>query len=184
MCNGWPLSAIAGKHELVGRLSDDPLEPNLTLPERSFMSMTFGGWAPALARFLEVVNQIENTDALQTLRAAGTQWIAGAKQLITANGLDGVIEMIGHPERSALRFSPGQPADLLRSIVQQAGAEHGVLFGCTFFVTPYHAGQPVEQMLVALGVGLDRIKSGLKNDCLAGMLVGEAGQSVIIGRRG
>lgn len=92
MSNGYALSAVAGKKELM------------TLMEEIFFSFTFGGETLALAAALATMKELEKKPILQNINQNGIYLMKKLNELILSHSLQTIISVSGHPSWTILQF--------------------------------------------------------------------------------
>jgi len=90
LANGYPLSAIAGRKEIM------------KLAEDVFFSFTFGGEALSLAAAFATLKKIQNCNVVDVISKLGEKIIKGVNELIIKHHLQAILTCIGHPTRSFL----------------------------------------------------------------------------------
>jgi len=92
MANGYPLSCIVGKREIMKLL------------EEVFFSFTFGGETLSLAAAMAVLKKMKANSVIQLLVTRGRYLLSAIQQLIDKYDLQNVISVKGHPTKTALIF--------------------------------------------------------------------------------
>jgi len=133
--NGLPIAAVVGSRDL------------LEAATRTWISSTLATETVALAGALAVLEVCENTDALARLQEAGSQWLAGCRDL-AARWPQVVLEVRGVREFSFLRFAGAE----VSAAVASAAASRGVLVrrGPYNFPSSAHAEADVRTALERL----------------------------------
>jgi len=90
VANGFPLSAVAGRADLMA------------LMEEVFFSFTMGGEALSLAAACATMDKLEREPVVETMAARGTELMAGAAALCARHGLGDAVTVAGHPSWSFL----------------------------------------------------------------------------------
>lgn len=88
LSNGYPLSAIAGKSEIM------------KLMEEIFFSFTFGGETLALAAAWATLNKLEQEPVIETIEKQGSKVMQGVQTLIDKYELSPSLSISGHPSWS------------------------------------------------------------------------------------
>ena len=91
LANGFPLSAVAGKKEIMLYM------------EKIFFSGTFGGETASLAAAKVVLTKIMNQDVVEILASQGQKIIDGIIQLIKKHKVEHIFSVSGHPSWSFLQ---------------------------------------------------------------------------------
>lgn len=90
LANGYPLSAIAGRKEIM-RLAED-----------IFFSFTFGGETLSLAAAFATLKKIQKFNVVNIISKLGEKLMKGLDELIIKYNLQAIFTCIGHPARSFL----------------------------------------------------------------------------------
>ena len=121
--NGWPISCICGRSEVMQIFED------------AFVSFTFAGDISAMAAALKVIEILEETDAYQRMKLAGTQLVDGARVMANLAGFGpNMFSIDGHPHWSFFNFydEQGNVDVAARSLWIQEVTRRGVLILTTF----------------------------------------------------
>lgn len=139
MGNGFPIAAICGRRDVMSTYED------------IFVSFTFAGEVASMAATLKVLDILENTDALSTIRHSGRTLQDGFNALAKAAGLADRFACIGYPEWSLMKFKDarGQDCLLTRSLFQQEAVKRGILHLVTHNMSAAHDSAAVQQTLEA-----------------------------------
>lgn len=90
LANGFPLSAIVGRKEI------------LRLMEDIFISGTFAGETASLAAAKVVLNKVRDTDLVERLYLQGKKVLDGVSNCIKHHGVEDFLEIGGHPSWTIL----------------------------------------------------------------------------------
>jgi glutamate-1-semialdehyde 2,1-aminomutase len=127
MANGFPLSAIAGREDLMRVLED------------AFISGTFGGELLSLTAANVVLERIATTDVIAQIAATGTALRERLEPLVSEAGLDGKLWFSGHPAWTFVMWDTTLPQLAeLKMLFMQEMARNGVLMIATHNVTAAH----------------------------------------------
>lgn len=92
LANGYPISAIAGKAEIMRMM------------EEVFFSFTFGGETLSLAAALATITKLQKEPVIKTLWAQGRKIVDGTKALIEKHGLRDILSVGGKACGTTLTF--------------------------------------------------------------------------------
>jgi glutamate-1-semialdehyde-2,1-aminomutase len=165
IANGFPLSAVAGKREVLDLISQKTV----------FISTTFGEETLSIAAALETINILEQPRVFENLRKLGNIMIDGMNKLILQKGLKGIMKTTGISPHGGLIFNGVKSLDYLdiTSVFQQEMVKNGILtFGVTNLNTS-HTEKEVFKYLKALENSCDAIMSAIEKDSIDGILKGE-----------
>jgi glutamate-1-semialdehyde 2,1-aminomutase len=124
MANGFPLSALAGRREVMrlGGFVDDT--------DRVFLlSQTAGGQPWALAALLAVFDTYEREPVVDLLHGIGAELRAGVEDVVAGAGLSEYFQLRGRDCNLVYvaRDGEGRPSQEFRTLVLQEFLEHGIL---------------------------------------------------------
>jgi glutamate-1-semialdehyde 2,1-aminomutase len=156
IANGFPLSAIVGKREIMDEM------------ENIFFSGTFGGELLSLAAAKSTIELYKESNVCAELNSIGSSLAHGLNQIITELEMDNVIEVSGHPTWLFLLWKPAfnQPVENIKSFFLQEMFNAGILILSTHNVSLGLKTRDIEKVLVAYEVVLSKLKHSL----LAGTL--------------
>jgi glutamate-1-semialdehyde 2,1-aminomutase/spore coat polysaccharide biosynthesis protein SpsF len=139
MGNGFPISCIAGRAEVMKTFED------------AFVSFTFAGEVASMAAALKVLDILEHTDALNRLESSGRLLQDGFNALTKTAGLSDRLQCVGYPSWSLLKFkdAAGKDCLLTRSLFSQEVVKRGVLQLVTHNMTAAHDAAAVQETLEA-----------------------------------
>ena len=148
MGNGYPISAIAGRRDLM------------QVFDEIFVSFTFAGDAAAMAAALKVLDILEHTDALARMEAAGQLLVDGVRSFASLAGLAERVQTHGHPNWSLLRFldTDGKDDPVLKALWTQEVTRRGVLVLATHNICAALDYEAVESVLRAYAEAFKRLR--------------------------
>ena len=117
VANGFPLSVIAGKREIMMEM------------EEIFFSGTFGGELLSLAAAKVVLEKHANENIAEKLEQKGRYLLDRVNQIIKEKELENVLSLSGHPSWIFLNWSAanGYSVDEIKTYFMQEMFVHGVL---------------------------------------------------------
>lgn len=98
MANGYPISVVAGREDLMRRVGDGVVHGG-----------TFTGHSVSLSAANRTLQILNETDALKTIENYGKSLQAGLKRILTARGIPHCFA--GHPSMTGLFFDDHVPTD-------------------------------------------------------------------------
>jgi glutamate-1-semialdehyde 2,1-aminomutase len=163
--NGMPISAIAGRADLMDVLED------------VFFSGTHGGEALSLAAARATLDALD-ADAYAALESKGARLRAAVEASIARHGVEDWVVIDGEDVRTVVQVrEPSATAEGLpaRSLVQQELAKRGVLFNGNNFICLAHSDEDLDQAADAYDAALARLADGLADgaDGVAALLEGD-----------
>jgi glutamate-1-semialdehyde aminotransferase len=160
--NGMPISAIAGRTELMDRLED------------VFFSGTHGGETLSLAAAQAVLDRLDEA-AYATLYSKGERLRTGVQGAIDSAGVADWVRISGAAPRTVVTVrepegsGPGLPA---KTLVQQELLKQGVLFNGSNFICLAHSDDDIDTAVDAYRLAFELLAQGLSGDLLE-LLEGE-----------
>jgi glutamate-1-semialdehyde 2,1-aminomutase len=146
MANGFPVSALAGRREVMrlGGYADDA--------DRVFLlSQTAGGQPWALAALLAVIDTYEREHIAEQLHGIGADLRNAVDEVVAEAGLSSYFQLRGRDCNLVYvaRDGEGQPSQEFRTLVLQEFLEHGIL-APSFVVNAAHDPKAVRQAVDAV----------------------------------
>lgn len=159
IANGFPLSAVAGRADLMNHLED------------IFFSGTFGGELLSLTAAKITLERIKNTDALTKLAETGQVLADRVEAVIKVTGLKDVISLSGHPAWKFVLWNPQTPnIEQLKYLFMQEMSRNGVLMIATHNVTAAHNDADIDHVVHAYRSTLQVISEAIINNNAAELL--------------
>jgi glutamate-1-semialdehyde 2,1-aminomutase len=139
LANGYPVSAVAGKAEIM------------RLMEEIFFSFTFGGETLSLAAAKATMTKLRREPIIPTIHQTGQQVIDGTKQLIEKRDAAGFLAVTGHPTWSFLTIKDAAPYTTweLKTLFMQEIMARGLLAYGTHNMSYAHTAEDVQTLLGA-----------------------------------
>ena len=129
IANGFPLSAVVGKKEIMLEM------------EKVFLSGTFGGELLSLVAAKSVLQRHINKDICWTLKENGRFLSELTNQAITANRLEDVVSLSGHPSWKFINWQPifNYSKEEIKTFFLQEMFQEGILLLNSHNVTMAHS---------------------------------------------
>ena len=162
MANGFPLSALAGRREIMrlGGFADDA--------DRVFLlSQTAGAQPWALAAMMAVVDTYEREQIADRLQRTGGELRRGVEEVVADAGLSSHFQLRGRDCNLVYvaRDGQGQPSQAFRTLVLQEFLERGLL-APSFVVSAAHdpaaIGQAVDAVAGLMPVYRRALEQGIE----------------------
>ncbi|MEQ8603714.1 MAG: aminotransferase class III-fold pyridoxal phosphate-dependent enzyme [Marivibrio sp.] len=117
MANGLPISALAGRADVMAKFED------------IFVSGTFGGEALSLAAAIATIDKMRREPVIETLWRTGSELAVAVEGLIERNGLSEVLSLAGFDPWRLLSVKPHESADehAIKTFYITEMAQRGVL---------------------------------------------------------
>lgn len=148
LANGYPLSALAGRADLMRWM------------EEIFFSFTFGGETLSLAASKAVLTKLKQQPVLETIAQRGTQLTHGVQALIAAKGMQETLAITGHPAWTFLHIRDTAPYSMweLKTLFLQDIYASGILSIGTHNLSYAHSPADIERLLQVYDVVFDQLK--------------------------
>ncbi|MBU9766752.1 glutamate-1-semialdehyde 2,1-aminomutase [Mycobacterium sp. TNTM28] len=168
MGNGFPLSALAGKREVMelGGLRTDR--------DRVFLlSTTHGPETAALAAFRAVVAAYADGAPIARMEHAGQLLADGVTAAAAGHGLSAHVQVIGRPSCLVFvtRDAQLEPSQAFRALFLQELLKHGVL-GQSFVTSAAHDDTAVARTVAAVDAALRVYRHAVDRKSVDGLLIG------------
>ena len=137
IANGYPLSAIVGKKDIMKLMED------------VFFSFTLGGEAVSLAAGLATIEKMEREPVIDTLKSRGLKLMNGVEQLLDMHQVTDFISQSGHPAWSFLNFSDTKNVTLweIKTLWMQECISRGVICLGTHNMSYAHTEEDIDKLL-------------------------------------
>ena len=156
LANGFPLSAVVGKREIMSEMSE------------IFFSGTFGGELLSLAAANEVLRMYQKEDIIGQLTASGELLSELTNDEIVNHGLQKVLSLSGHSTWKFLNWSDHESATALeiKTYFMQECFKQGILVIGTHNVTTKHTKKIVKEIASAYSKIFSKVAINLKRNKL------------------
>lgn len=168
MGNGFPISALAGRRELMelGGLRTDK-------PRTFLLSTTFGAETVSLAAFRAVAAAYRQTDPITTMERQGARLAREITAAAEAAGIAEHLQVLGRP--SCLIFvtrgPDGAPSQEFRTLFLAELLRHGVL-GQSFVISAAHTDSDLDHTVAAASNAMIVYRRALEAGTVTGFLDG------------
>ncbi len=168
MANGWPISAIVGRREIM-KLFDEV-----------FFSFTFGGEALSLAASIATINEIKNKNVIAHLWEQGRRLMDGYNVLAREYGLSEYTRCIGLPPHTVITFSDrsGEESLTMKSLFQQECLKRGILFLGLQNICFSHSEADIDDTLRVYRTAMEILAQAVEQGTVESQLEGEPVQPV------
>lgn len=163
MANGYPISAVAGKKELLEQIE-----------QGVFVSTTFGGDSIAMAASLATINILEQPGFYDHITKIGTLIRDGIQERIAKYDLNDVLAVSGLPAHCGVAFEGHGSLDYLdvQSVYSQTLLQNGIIQFAIYFLNLHHTEKEAEVYLDATDKAFSFIRKAVDQDSLDGILIG------------
>jgi glutamate-1-semialdehyde 2,1-aminomutase len=151
--NGFPLSAVVGKKEIMQVMED------------IFFSGTFGGETASLAAAKIVLTKVKHEDIIEKLARTGQKLLDDVHKLINKHDVGEFIQISGHPSWSILSISgAGQYNGLeVKSLFLQEVFKRGILTIGSHNISYAHNDADINSLLSAYDEVFPFVKDAIEN---------------------
>jgi len=163
LANGYPVSAIAGKAEIM------------KLMEEIFFSFTFGGETLSLAAAYAVLNKLQREPVIKTLFETGEKVISRLNQLIIEFKMEHIFIVSGYPVWSFFIIKDTEQFNSweLKTLLLQEMFANGVFTIGTHNISYSHSEKDIEQLIDSYGKYFGKVKTALEKNSLKSVLLCE-----------
>jgi len=163
MANGMPISAVAGKKEILEMIS-----------EGVFISTTFGGEALSMAAALKTIEILQKENAYEKFWDLGNIMLKGIKDLVEKYKMEEVLIVSGLAPHCGYLFEGiGNLSYLdINSVYQQRMIEEGILTVGINNINLAHKKRNIQAYLDASEKAMLDIKKAIQQNSLKGILKG------------
>lgn len=164
MGNGLPISAVAGKKEIMELIE-----------EGVFVSTTFGGEALSMAGSLAALEILEKPGVYDYIWNLGTILKEGLEDLIKKYELEDVILVSGLPPHCGVEFEYVGNLDYLdiNSIFSQTMIHNGIITVGINNINLSHTEEEINKYLVAAEEAMVNIRKAIEQNSTEGILIGK-----------
>jgi len=163
MGNGYPISAIVGKKEIM------------KLFEEVFYSFTFGGEIVSITASIATIKELKEKNVIKYIWEQGRKIKDGYNILVKELGLEQYTQCIGYPPRTVITFKNKNNEEdlLLKSLFQQECIKRGILFTASHNICFSHTNKDIEYTLRVYYTTLNIIKKAIEEGNILKYLRGE-----------
>lgn len=164
MANGMPVSAVAGRKEIIELIGTQGV----------FISATFGGETLSLAGALATIKLLEQPGVYQEFWRLGAKMIEGLKQLISKHDVGSAVKVSGLPPHAGVSFDSIGSLNYLdiQSVYSQNMIENGILTIAINNLNMSHTDSEIEMFLSAADEAFADVKRAIQMDSVDGILKG------------
>ena len=154
MANGFPLSAIVGRKEVMQHMS------------KVFFSGTFGGETLSLAAANAVIDRVNNTNIINSLFNNGEILFNKVKLLISKHNVGHIFDVSGHPAWIFLHIKDTKFASMweIKTLLMQEMFLRGILFIGTHNLSESHSEKEISALLSVYDDVFPIIKDAVDNN--------------------
>lgn len=163
MANGYAISAVAGKKELLEQIT-----------QGVFVSTTFGGDSISMAAALATIKALERPGFYEKLTSVGEIQRNGIVDLIDKYNLNDVLSVNGLPAHAGVMFEGHGSLSYLdvQSVYSQVMVQQGILVFALYNLNGSHTEREAAQYLEATDRAFALIRQAVDRDSVDDILVG------------
>ena len=137
LANGYPISAIAGKRDIM------------MLMEEIFFSFTFGGETLSLAASLATLNKLQNESVLEKIEETGAYLMGELSAKIKSYDLEHIFSVAGYPVWSFIIANDTEYATMweIKTLMQQEMLEKGMFMIGTHNMSYAHTKEHIDKLM-------------------------------------
>jgi glutamate-1-semialdehyde 2,1-aminomutase len=160
LANGYPLSAVAGRKEIM------------KLMEEVFFSFTFGGETLSLAAAKAVLEKLQREPVINTIKQRGETLLYGLNALIEQHSVQEIFGTAGNPCWSFLTIKDAEPYTMweIKTLLFQEMFAQGVFFIGTHNLSYAHTSEDIQALLAVYDEVFPKIYQVIKQKKLVDML--------------
>ncbi len=163
LANGYPLSALAGKAEIMKRMED------------VFYSFTMGGETLSLAAASAVLDKLKREPVVETMHKTGESVIAGVRDAIARHGVGDFVSITGHPVWSFLVLQEAGGCSMwdIKSLWSQECLRRGLISSGTHNICYAHTQADVDFLIGVYDEVFPILRRAIDAGDVRSMLIGE-----------
>lgn len=163
MANGYPISAVAGRKDLLEQIE-----------QGVFISTTFGGDSIAMAAALATLKKLERPDYYEHINKIGSIIRNGIQEKIEKYNLGTVLSVTGMPAHCGVAFEGHGSLSYLdiQSVYSQTMIQNGIIVFAIYFLNSSHTEKEAKAYLDATDKAFALIRKAVDNDSVDDILIG------------
>ena len=163
MANGYPISAVAGRRELLEQIE-----------QGVFVSTTFGGDSIAMAAALATLKILSKPGFYDHINKIGTMIRDGIQERIDKYDLNDILSVSGMPAHCGLAFEDYGSLSYLdiQSVYSQTMIQNGILVFAIYFLNSHHTEAEAKAYLDATDKAFALIRQAVDKDSVEDILIG------------
>jgi len=160
LANGYPVSAVAGKAEIMRFM------------EEIFFSFTFGGETLSLAASYAALTKLQREPVIPKLFKTGESLIKQLNQLISKNELEHIFSVSGYPVWSFLIIQDTKQYNSweFKTLLEQEMFANGIFMLGTHNISYAHSEKDIDQLMNSYTFYFQKVKEAILNSNLKSLL--------------
>ena len=163
MANGYPLSAIVGRNEIMQKVED------------IFFSGTFGGETLSLAAASAIIDKYKKLDVIEHIFEVGSYLINQLNKLIQEKELTDIFWVSGHPSWSFLNIKEQQRYNTfqIKTYFLQEVFKRGFLTTGSHNISFSHSKQKIDSLIMCYAEVLPKVNKHIQENSLLDNIHGD-----------
>lgn len=163
LANGYPLSAVAGKKEIM------------QLMDEIFFSFTFGGETLSLAASLATLTKLQNEPVLNTIKETGAYLMDELSKRIKTFQLEHIFSVEGYPVWSFIISKDTSYATMweIKTLMQQEMLANGIFMIGTHNMSFAHTKEHVDELMKVYEIFFSKMQKAEEQQDLKSFLKGK-----------
>ncbi len=167
MANGYPISALVGKKEIMDAVQD-----------KVFLSSTFGGDLLGITAAIKTINILKEKKVNEHILTLGKQLKDGINEAIKNNRMEAICEGMHHKTFLLFRDMEGVPAKMIEAIFRQECLSRGAFLGYGHFISLSHTTEDIQRSTDLATEVFAIIREALDRGQISNLLKGDLPQDV------
>ena len=163
LANGYPLSAVAGKKEIM------------QLMDEIFFSFTFGGETLSLAASLATLTKLQNEPILDTIKETGAYLMDELSKRIKTFQLEHIFSVEGYPVWSFIISKDTSYATMweIKTLMQQEMLANGIFMIGTHNMSFAHTKEHIDELIKVYEIFFSKMQKAEEQQDLKSLLKGK-----------
>ncbi|TAM37194.1 aspartate aminotransferase family protein [bacterium] len=168
MANGYPISAVVGKREIMNAVE-----------EKVFISSTYGGELLSIAAAIKTIDILKKRKVNEYILSLGLKLKQGLNDAAKESGIDVMCEGMVHKTFLVFKEAAGVSEELLETVFRQECLVRGVFLGYGHFISFSHTPKDIDHSIAVASEVLGIIKNALKHGNVESLLKGKVAIDVL-----
>ena len=163
LANGYPVSAVAGKAEIMKFM------------EEIFFSFTFGGETLSLAAAFATLTKLQREPVIEKLFKSGESLVNQLNQLICESKLEHIFSVSGYPVWSFLIIKDTEQYNSweFKTLLEQEMFSSGIFMIGTHNISYSHSEENITKLISSYRSYFEKVKVAIEKNSLKSMLLCE-----------
>jgi glutamate-1-semialdehyde 2,1-aminomutase len=163
LANGYPISAVAGKREIMQLMED------------IFFSFTFGGETLSLAASLAVLTKLQREPVVEQLSKTGQNLLDQLNELIHEFEFEHIFSVTGFPVWSFLVIKDTEKFTSLelKTLLLQEMFANGIFMIGTHNISYSHSHEDIAYLMKSYRLYFEKVKTAVEKNSISDMLLCE-----------